>query len=103
MANKFYTATKEIKGTKYVAQFAGLSTAFRAVDSSYIDGSGNTSIEKLAKFLLDYIIVEPNGLTIDDFESMEELNEVIAFAQSVMKGEFRDKQDQKSAKETSKG
>ena len=103
MANKFYTVNKEINGKKYVAQFAGLSTALRAVDSSYIEGSNNTSVEKLADFLLDNIIVEPKGLSIDDFESMEEFNEVIAFAREVMQGNFRDKEDKKSTKETSKG
>ena len=34
--NKFYTVKKEINGKEYVAQFAGVSTAVRAIDSSYI-------------------------------------------------------------------
>ena len=37
--SKFYTVEKEINGTKYVAQFSGLSVAVRGVDSSYIDGT----------------------------------------------------------------
>ena len=49
MNSKFYTRTKEINGKKYTAQFNGLSAAIQAIDNSYIDGSQNTSIEKLSK------------------------------------------------------
>ena len=45
--SKFYTVEKEINGTKYVAQFSGLSVAVRGVDSSYIDGTTTTRTEKL--------------------------------------------------------
>ena len=69
MANtKFYTVEKEINGTKYVAQFSGISAALRAVDQSYIEGTNTTSTEKLAEYLFKYILVEPAGMTIDDFE-----------------------------------
>ena len=100
--NKFYTAEKTINGTKYVAQFSGISAALRAIDNSYIEGTNNTSIEKLAAYMFDNIIVEPKGLTIDDFDSMEEFNEVVAFAREVMQGNFRDKENKKAAKGTSK-
>ena len=102
MANKFYTVEKEINGTKYVAQFAGLSTALRAVDSSYIEGTNNTSTEKLAQYLFKYIIVEPKNLSIDDFDSMEEFNEVVSFARQVMSGDFREEAKKGEAKGTSK-
>lgn len=102
MSNKFYTVEKEINGTKYVAQFAGLSTALRAVDSSYIEGTNNTSTEKLAKYLFKYIIVEPKNLSIDDFDSMEEFNEVVSFARQVMSGDFREEANKGEAKGTSK-
>ena len=91
MANKFYTVKKEINGKEYIAQFSGISAALRAVDASYIEGSTNTSVEKMAKYLFDTIIVEPKGLTIDDFDSMDEFNQVVSFARQVMQGEFRDK------------
>lgn len=87
--NKFYQVKKTINGTDYIAQFSGISAALRAVDASYIDGSSNTSMEKLADYLFKHIIVEPKGLTVDDFESMEEFNEVVKFANGVMKGDFR--------------
>ena len=103
MANskKFYTVKKEINGKEYVAQFSGISVALKAVDASYIDGTSNTSTEKLAQYLFDNIIVEPKGLTPDDFDSMKEFNEVVAFAREVMQGEFRDKKDESAAEKAS--
>ena len=91
MANKFYTVEREINGTKYVAQFSGLSTALKAVDQTYIDGTNNTSTEKLAAYLFKYILVEPAGITIDDFDDMETFNEVVTFCREVMQGNFREK------------
>lgn len=92
--NKFYQVEKEINGTKYVAQFSGISTALRAVDESYLDGTSNTSMEKMGEFLFKHIIVEPKGLTVDDFDTMEEFNAVVKFATGVMKGEFRKEVDE---------
>nr|DAI30813.1 MAG TPA: hypothetical protein [Caudoviricetes sp.]DAP16443.1 MAG TPA: hypothetical protein [Caudoviricetes sp.] len=86
---KFYTVDKTIKGNDYKAQFNGLSVALRAVDESYIENSNNTSVEKMAQFLFDNVIVEPKGLTVDSFDSMDELNEVIEFARNVMQGELK--------------
>ena len=91
MAFKPYTAEKTINGTKYKAQFNGLSEAARAIDNSYIDGTSNISIEKLAKYVFDNVIVEPSGLTMDDFEEMSEMQEVVNFGQQVMQGKFRKK------------
>ena len=102
MAFKPYTVKKEINGTEYVAQFSGISAALKAVDSSYADGTNNTSVEKLAKYIFDNIIVEPKGLTADDFESMEDFNEVVAFGREVMQGEFREKKDSEATERTSK-
>lgn len=96
--NKFYTVEKEINGKKYVAQFNGLSCALRAVDQSYIEGSNNTSVEALSKYIFENVIVEPKGLEIDDFESMEEFNEVVAFGREVMQGKFREEANKTAAK-----
>lgn len=95
--SKFYTVEKEIKGKKYKAQFSGISTALRAVDESYIDGTANTSTDKLSRFLFEHIIVEPKGLTADDFDTLEEFNEVTEFAREVMGGGFRDTKEDKDA------
>ena len=97
MAVNFYTREKEIGGVKYVAQFSGMSTALKAVDNSYIEGSSNTSLEKMAEYLFKHIIVEPKGLTADDFESLADFREVVAFARGVMQGEFRDNPDESAA------
>ena len=93
MAKKFYVVEKEINGTTYKAQFSGISTALKAVDASYIEGTTNTSVEKLATYLFEHIIVEPKNLTIDDFDNMQEFNDVVTFAREVMQGDFRDKTD----------
>lgn len=95
MEKKFYSVEKEINGKKYTAQFNGISAALKAVDESYIEGSSNTSTIKMAEYLFSHVIVEPKNLSIDDFESMDEFNEVIAFARKVMQGEFRDKKVEK--------
>ena len=80
------TFERIINGKKYVAKYNGILFALRAIDNSYVDGTNNTSIEKLSKILLDKVIVEPEIKNIDDFDTMEEFNEVIAFARDVMQG-----------------
>ena len=87
--NKFYQVEKEINGKKYIAQFNGISAALRAADSSTVDGS--ISAEKFAEYLFAHIVVEPKGLTPDDFDTLSEFNEVVAFARGVMQGDFREK------------
>ena len=93
MALKPYTVTKKINGKEYKAQFNGISAALDAVDNSYIEGTNNTSVAKLSKYLFENVIVEPAGLTADDFDSMEEFNAVVGFAREVMQGDFRDKKN----------
>jgi len=88
MAKKPYTVEKEINGKKYIAQFNGLSAALDAVDNCYIDGSNNISTGKMAKYLFEHVIVDPK-VTVDDFDSLEELNAVTNFAREVMQGNFR--------------
>ena len=87
--NKFYTVENEINGVNYVAQFNGLSAALKAVDDSYIDGSDNISMQKLSEYVFKHVIVEPKGLTADDFESLNDFTEVMNWAQGVMQGQFR--------------
>ena len=96
MASKFYTRKKEINGVEYTAQFNGLSESLAAIDRTYIDGTTTTSVVKMAEYILQNVIVEPK-LTVDDFEDMETLNDVVAFGRDVMQGKFRNK-DEKPAK-----
>lgn len=98
MANKFYTKEKTIGGVKYIAQFNGISSALTAIDESYIDGSSNIGIGKLSKYIFENVIVEPKGLTADDFDTVEDLNEVVSFGREVMQGKFRPTEDKKSTK-----
>lgn len=96
--NKFYSVTKEINGKEYTAQFNGLGCALRAVDSSYIEGTNTTSVEKIAEYIFKNVIVEPAGLTVDDFDSLEEFNEVVTFGREVMQGNFREKANKATTK-----
>lgn len=97
----FYQVEKEINGTKYVAQFSGISTALKAHDESF-DDNGNTSAVKMSEYLFKHVIVEPKNLTADDFETMAEYNEVVRFAREVMQGNFREKKDEGATKKASK-
>ena len=83
---KPYIVEKEFSGVKYKFQFNGLSAYMQALDESYVDGTSNTSIVKLNKYILENVVVEPKGLTIDDFDSAEKLGEITAFARKVMQG-----------------
>ncbi len=116
------TEKKVIDGVEYEAKFDGLLTALRAMDESYDDEGEGSDIDKLANYLFEHIIVSPKKLSIDDFEDIDtfkkvvkfasevmrggdawkEYKEIIAFAQNVMNGRFRDRKDTKSTKETSK-
>ena len=64
--NNHYTVSKEIGGEKITAQFSGLSVATRMANRTKIDGTDNTSMEKMAEYLFEYVIVEPK-LSIADF------------------------------------
>jgi hypothetical protein len=78
--------TKTINGKEYTVRFNGIMEALKAVDNSYIDGTQNTSTEKLTSYLLDNVVMSPEYLSFNDFESMEEFNEVISFAREAMQG-----------------
>lgn len=101
MANN-YQITKEIRGKNYTAQYAGIRVAMRMIDETYIEGSKNTSMEKLAEFVFEHGIVEPKGLSIDDFDNMEELNEVVSFGSDVIQAKFRDEAKQSAAESKGK-
>ena len=101
--SKFYQVKKTINGVEYTAQFNGISAALKAVDDSYIEGSNNTSVYKLSEYLFKNVIVNPTGLTADDFDNMDDFNEVVTFAREVMQGNFRaEKIDSKTNKGSTK-
>lgn len=86
--SRFYTVKKEFNGKEYVAQFSGVSTAIKGIDQSRMD-NGATSTEELSNYIFEHVIVEPKGLTADDFEDLEEFNKVTQWARDVMYGKFR--------------
>lgn len=92
MAN-FYQVKKTINGVEYTAQFNGVSAALRAVDACYIEGTQNISSFKLSEYVLDNVIVNPK-VSVDDFNSVEELNAVTEWGQQVMQGNFRNEEDE---------
>lgn len=98
MAKKFYTVEKEIGGTKYVAQFNGISAALQAMDDSYIDGTTNVSMKKMSDYIFSNVIVEPKGLTADDFDTLDDFSEVIAWGRDVMQGNFREEKVESKTK-----
>lgn len=93
---KFTQVKKVINGTEYVAQFNGFSSVFRAIDSTYIDGTAITSMAKFVDYLLENVLVSPKK-TVDDFESREELDSVISYLSEVNNGYFREETDKAGA------
>lgn len=89
MAKNPYIVEKKIGEVTYKAQFNGISAAVVALDDWRKDNE-NISISKMSKYILEHVIVEPKGLTMDDFDSMDELNEVVGFGRDVLQGNFRD-------------
>ena len=96
MAKKPYTVKKDINGKEYIAQFNGISEAVKALDEWRKDNE-NISISKMSEYILEHVIVEPKGLTMDDFDSMDELNEVVAFGREVLQGNFREQANEGAA------
>ena len=97
---KFEQVKKVINGTEYVAQFNGFGNRYRAIDSTYIDGTQVTSMEKMAIYLLENVLVTPKK-SIDDFEDGQELDELISFLSSVNNGNLPKEVEQKG--DNSKG
>lgn len=97
MANKkFYQRTKEINGVKYTAQFSGLSAWLRCADAARKDDDEEESVNtRIYNKVFEAGLVEPKGVTVDDFEDMETLDKVFGFVSGVMKGKFRDRTEEK--------
>lgn len=92
--NKFYTRTKTIDGVEYTAQYQGLRAAIRLVDEAHL-GTDSQSIEKMNTYVLKNCIVKPAGLTIESFNDMETLSEVVSFGIEVAQGNFRHEDESK--------
>lgn len=93
-----------INGVEYTAQYSGsLRTAMQAHklcrDDKYPDKQDS---EKLADYVLANVIVDPPGLTIEDFDDFDTLNSVVAFGTRVLNGRFSDEKNEAGAKGRSK-
>ena len=84
--DKTYTATKEVNGVTYRAQFNGVREAVRAGNELGFD-----------EYLLENVIVDPPRLKLDDFENMDECRQVIRFAANVLAGRFRNSENTRGA------
>lgn len=94
--DKTYTASKEVNGVTYRAQFNGVREAVRATNQYK-----NNELA-FDEYLLSNVIVEPPGLQLDDFEDVDEYRQVIRFAASVLAGRFRPGADDTAEKRKSK-
>lgn len=88
MANlKPKTFTKEINGNTYTAQFNGMYACLEALDEIGATSQKGPSLAKTAKYVLENVIVDPK-LSVNDFSSMDDLNDVVTFGLEIMKGNF---------------
>lgn len=94
MAVKPYKVTKEINGKEYTAQFVSAATTYDAIDESTMS-NGVRSERKYAEFILSNVIVNPKGLTLDDFENTTESGEVVSFGAEVMQGNLKPAEEDK--------
>lgn len=69
---KEFTTTK---GNKFTFQSVPNSTYLEMTDES-IKPDGNPAISKLYPKLLEHVVVQPAGLSVDDFNDFGELREV---------------------------
>ena len=75
---------KEFESTaknKFVFQTVPNSKYLEIMDDS-VKADGNPAISKLYPAMLEHIVVQPNGLTVDDFDDFSELREVCEAALS---------------------
>jgi len=77
MPNQAKTATVTVNGKMYKLQHPGVRWYMRNTDECR-NNAGVLLVERYAQNLLDHVVVDPAGLKLDDFESVSELEELIA-------------------------
>jgi len=85
----FQPKQKEFKsksGQKYVFQTIPNSKYLEIMDTS-TTAEGKVLVSKMYAAVLEHIVVQPGGLTVDDFDSMKELQEVCEAALTFQSGE----------------
>ncbi|WP_446662950.1 hypothetical protein [Geobacillus sp. CCR] len=85
----FEPKQKEFKsksGKKYVFQTVPNSKYLEIMDIS-TNAEGKVLISKMYAAVLEHIVVQPSGLTVDDFANLKELQEVCEAALTFQSGE----------------
>lgn len=75
--------TFTVKGVTYTAQFNGARASLIALDKY------KNNLIGLEDYVLQNVIVDPPGLTLDDFDTVDEAQAVVNHGIRVMKGIFR--------------
>lgn len=95
MAFKPISVEKEINGTKFIAQFNGVSAMLDATNEA--DGDN----KKMVEYLFKNVLVEPKIDDMDEYfaTDVDFMNEVVSFASAVMRAdeEYFPKANKKSA------
>lgn len=77
---------KEIRGKKYIAQLLPVRQAME-LRQRWQDSNGNVIATTMHDLVLKNIIVQPNGLTIDDFRKPAEVEEITGWALNFQYGD----------------
>lgn len=84
MAKQAKTATKTIRGKTYKLQHPGVMWYLQNTDRSR-DQNGVLQTATYVQNLLDHVVTDPQGLKVDDFESVDELMEVVREIEDFLK------------------
>lgn len=90
MSGNYTQHKKEINGVVYTAQFNTLREAIKAKKIYQDSVTGRIDTEKLYDYIFQNVIVDPPGLTIEDFDDLDELSEVALFGTQVLNNRFRE-------------
>lgn len=78
------TKTVTVGGKEYTLQHPGVRWVIRLNDRAL--GAIGSSREKWIDEVLEHVVVEPPGLTIDDFDSYAELDELVTAIAAFLRG-----------------
>lgn len=77
---------KEIRGKKYIAQLLPVRQAME-LRQRWQDSNGNVIATTMHDLVLKNIIVQPSGLSIDDFRRPSEVEEITGWALNFQYGD----------------
>lgn len=77
---------KEIRGKKYIAQLLPVRQAME-LRQRWQDSNGNVIATTMHDLVLKNIIIQPSGLSIDDFKRPSEVEEITGWALNFQYGD----------------